>query len=60
MPPDMVFITFLLYLPGELANESISESGTPSRGTLLSPDGRMIMRMMISRGDLQLNMGSEP
>ena len=49
-----------LYLPGELMNESISEVGTPLRRIQLSPDGRMIMRMMASREDLQLNVGSEP
>ena len=34
--------------------------GTPLRWIQLSPNGRMIMRMMASRGDLYLNVGSKP
>ena len=62
MPPDMVFFFNLphLYLPDKLMNVSISEVGTPVRQIQLSLDGRMIIRMMASKGDLQLTMGSEP
>ena len=49
-----------LYLPGELMNESISEVGTPLRRIQLSPDRRMITRIMAGRGDLQFNVASEP
>ena len=61
--PDIFFYSNFssLYLPGELMmmNETISEAGTPVRQIHLSPDGRMIIRMMASRGDLQLKVGSE-
>ena len=59
MPPDPVSTISDLCLPGKLLNESISEVGTPLSWIQLSPNGRMIMRMMASRGDLQLDMGSE-
>ena len=40
-------------------SESISEVGTPLMQIQLSLDARMIMGMMASGGDLQLNVGFE-
>ena len=61
MSTDIVFTTFSgLSLPGEFMRESISEMGTQLRRIQLSPDDRIIMRMMANRGDLQLNVDSEP
>ena len=43
-----------LYFPGKLMNESISDVRTSLRWIQLYPDGRMMMRMVASRGDYSL------
>ena len=52
MPPSMVSSIFL----GKLMNKSISEVGIPLRQIQLSPDDRMTIRMMASRGALNYSI----
>jgi hypothetical protein len=59
MPPGMVYLAFLASGHLGKAEESSSDVQVTKRHAVTSNE-RVLTRIIVSKGDLELNMGSEP
>jgi hypothetical protein len=56
---DMVSVHFLASAHLDKGTEFISDMGCTKRADTINPNYRVIMRVMVGRGDLELNMSSK-